>query len=154
MSLADLLTPQRITLDIQLSSRKRLLEHLSKQLTKSDNLVLDERDFFEALCEREQLGSTALGHGVAIPHARLDGLDDSRACMVRLSTALNFDAPDNQPINLVIGIAVPQSCTDNHVRVVDELATCLSDENFRIGLYDAPTAAVILDFIQHWQVPQ
>ncbi len=154
MALAELLTPQRITLDAQLSSRKRLLEHLAKQLTGTDNTDLDERDLFEALCEREHLGSTALGHGVAIPHARLIGLDDSRASVVRLRSALDYDSPDGKPVDLVIGLAVPQACTDSHLRILSDLASCLQQEDFRVGLRKAATAAVLIDFLQHWQQPE
>ncbi len=153
MALAELLTPQRITLDVQLSSRKRLLEHLAAQLTRTDNSQLDERDLFEALCEREHLGSTALGHGVAIPHARLNGLDDSRASIIRLRTPLDYDSPDGKPVDLIIGLAVPQACTGNHLRILSELASCLQEQAFRAGLRNAATAAETLDFLQHWQQP-
>ncbi len=154
MALSELLTPQRIALNSRLSSRKRLLEQLSRQLTKSDSNTLDERDLFEALCERERLGSTALGHGVAIPHARLEGLDDSRAAFIRLSTALDYETPDGQPVDLVIGLAVPQACTDSHLRILSELAGCLQLEDFRDGLRQAGNAAELLDFLQHWQPPE
>jgi len=154
MVLAELLTPQRIALDMRLNSRKRLLERLAKQLTNSDSNALDERDFFEALCERERLGSTALGHGVVIPHARLQGLDDSRASFIRLSTPLEYESPDGKAVDLVIGLAVPQACTDSHLRILSQLASYLQLEDFRAGLRQATSAVKLLDFLQHWQPPE
>lgn len=151
MALADLLTPQRISLDVRLHSRKRMLERLAAQLADADGVALDQRALFEALCERERLGSTALGHGVAIPHARVDGLDDSLASILRLSKPLDYDTPDGQPVDLIVGLVVPQACTDSHLRILSELAGCLQEEDFRAGVRQAGNAAELLDFLQHWQ---
>lgn len=154
MALADLLTPERIVLNVRLSSRKRMLERLASQLADSNTVALDERGLFEALCERERLGSTALGHGVAIPHARLEGIDDSRATLLRLVSPLDYETPDQQPVDLIIGLVVPEACTDSHLRILSELATCLQESDFRDGLRNASNAAEVLDFLQHWQPPE
>lgn len=152
MSLAELLTPQGILLDVRISSSKRLLEKIASLFSAVSHTLLDERDLFEALCERERMGTTALGNGVAIPHARIDNLDDSRGVIIRLKKGLSFDAPDEQPVDLFIGLAVPKTCTDNHSQILYDLANHLKQAPFRAGLREAKSATQLLKFLRHWDI--
>src|SRR5210317_2015763 len=100
---SDLLSPGRILANISINSKKRLLELISLTLAKK-NKELDSREIFESLCAREQLGSTSLGNGVAIPHGRISGADNVEALFLRLVKPLPLDADDGIPVDLVFAL--------------------------------------------------
>ena len=89
MLISDLLSPERIRCDVHSSSKKRLLEIISKELARNSD-ELDQREVFESLCARERLGSTGLGGGVAIPHGRIKGSNSVHAAFIRLKKPLAF----------------------------------------------------------------
>lgn len=92
---------------------------------------------------REDLASTAIGHGVAIPHARLQGLDDSRGAFLRLSRPVDFRAADGQPVDLVLAMAVPEHFVQQHLLQLAEVAERFASAPFRDALRTATTAAEI-----------
>lgn len=149
MLLADLLTVERIIADSRATSKKRVLEQLSELLTQSPESE-DTRALFESLCSRERMGSTGLGHGVAIPHARMEGLREVRAAFLRLHKALDFDSPDQLPVDLVIGLAVPAECTETHLKILAKVAEQLSATDFRNSLRHANDSANILGLLKNW----
>jgi len=149
MQLADLLTVERIAASSRATSKKRVLEQLSETLTQSPDSE-DTRALFESLCSRERMGSTGLGHGVAIPHARMNGLKEVRAAFLRLQKPLEFDAPDQLPVDLVIGLAVPLDCTETHLKILAKVAEQLSDSEFRDALRQAPDSAAMLTLLKDW----
>ena len=83
---------------------------------------------------RERLGSTGLGHGVAIPHGRLAGAEDAVAAFIRLESAVDFEAPDGQPVDLVVGLLVPEECNDCHLQLLAQLAEIFSQASVRDAL--------------------
>lgn len=103
------------------------------------------------LLAREQLGSTALGHGIAIPHGRSPALQATRGVLLRLEPAIDFSAPDGQAVDLVFAMAVPDHYTQQHLILLSELAECFSDAHFRAALRSAPNAqamhALLMDVI-------
>ena len=123
---SDLLSPGRILADVRINSRKRLLELISDTLAKK-NKELNPREIFESLCAREQLGSTALGDGVAIPHGRISGTRDVEALFLRLIKPLPFDADDGKPVDLIFALAVPKHCTEDHSKLLSNIADRFSD---------------------------
>ena len=123
---SDLLSPGRILTGVRINSRKRLLELISETLAKK-NKELNSREIFESLCVREQLGSTGLGDGVAIPHGRISGTRDVEALFLQLIKPLPFDADDGKPVDLIFAMAVPKHCTKDHSKLLSSIADRFSD---------------------------
>ena len=142
MTIASLLALERIQVDVPASSKKRALEQLSVLLCNDDE-ELSSGKIFDALLARERLGSTSLGYGIAIPHARHSDAPAARAACMRLNTAVDFNAIDGELIDFVFGLLVPDAAHDEHVQTLAELAGLLSDEAIRDALRAAPDAAGI-----------
>jgi PTS system nitrogen regulatory IIA component len=106
-------------------------------------------DLRSSLQARERLGSTAIGHGIAIPHGRSPALEAPRGALLRLQPAVDFNASDGQDVDLVFAMAVPDHYTHQHLMLLSELAERFSDERFRAALRNAPDAramrALLLD---------
>jgi PTS system nitrogen regulatory IIA component len=124
MTISALLSPQSIFLDTEISSKKKLLELIANIV--ADRTQLAESSIYNNLLNRERLGSTGLGQGFAVPHARLNELDKTMACFFRLKEAVNFEAPDNQPVDLVFTIVVPEEATEEHLVILSSLASIFS----------------------------
>lgn len=125
MQLIDILARDRVVADMRVSSKKRLLEQLANLLS-ADHDASVQRSIFEALISREHLGSTGLGLGVAIPHGRVASDIQPTAAFVRLKDAIDFDAPDNEPIDLVLALVVPEHFTDQHLTLLAQVAELFS----------------------------
>lgn len=126
MHIADLLTPERISLKAHIPSKKRLLVRLASLIAATDE-SLNERGVFERLCAREKMGSTALRHGFAIPHARIEGLRFPVAVFLSLAEPLDFDAEDGDPVDLFFAVAVPFDAAEDHLKLLARLAEIASD---------------------------
>ncbi len=122
MKLSEILSPDCIRLDSDATSKKRVLESVSQLLADTDE-ELSPREVFDCLIAREKLGSTGLGQGVAIPHGRLAGLDKTIGVFLRLPTGVDFDAPDNEPVDLVFALLVPKESTEEHLQVLASIAS-------------------------------
>lgn len=125
MQLIDILARDRIGADVRVSSKKRLLELLASLLA-GDLGDAVERAIFDALDAREQLGSTGLGQGVAIPHGRVGGNLPPTAAFVRLKSPIDFDAPDDETVDLVLALVVPDHFTDQHLALLAQVAELFS----------------------------
>jgi PTS system nitrogen regulatory IIA component len=112
---------------------------------------IDEQKIRASLFAREQLGSTGLGLGVAIPHGRMRGLKRAVAVVVRLTQPVAFDAPDGHPVGLLVALLVPENATQEHLELLSELAQMLSDRHLRAGLMAEPTAAALLTRFAAWE---
>ena len=126
MLLSDLITQGCIGLDVQASSKKRALEEAARQLSACPSTPEPEQ-VFERLLERERLGSTGLANGVALPHARMAGLERAYGVFLRLASPVDFDALDGQPVDLLFALLVPEEATDEHLQLLAELARLFSD---------------------------
>ena len=146
MLVDDLISPETVLPDVRTSSKKRLLEVISKALTNGSD-ELDSREVFESLCARERLGSTGLGHGVAIPHGRIHGSSRVRAVFVRLAKPLPFDAADGQPVDLLFALAVPQNSTGDHLKLLAEIARKFSDPELLAALRKARDAGEMVQLL-------
>ncbi len=124
MTISALLSPERIFIDTDISSKKRLLEFIANTVATQFNLP--QPTIYSNLLDRERLGSTGLGKGFAIPHARLVDLDKTIACFIRLDQPVNFEAPDNQPVDLVFTIIIPENAADEHLQILSSLAKIFS----------------------------
>jgi nitrogen PTS system EIIA component len=123
----DLLSVERIQLDLEAVSKKRVLEEIATLLQGGDS---DELNLvFDQLFERERLGGTGLGHGVALPHARLSGLRQSRGAFLRLAAGIDYDANDGEAVDLVFGLLVPEQATDEHLQLLASLAMLFRNDS-------------------------
>lgn len=142
MKLSEILSPTGIRLDADATSKKRVLESASEMLADHDK-SLSPRQIFDCLIAREKLGSTGLGHGVAIPHGRLAGLDKTIGVFLRVPKGVDFDAPDNEPVDLVFALLVPEESTEEHLQVLASIARYFDAELSRAALReeDSPRKA-------------
>ena len=144
MSLSDTIKPDTIKPDSVLCnaharSKKHCLEILSELLVRSNSDLASET-IFEGLIERERLGCTSLNRGVAFPHCRIDGLDQSVAALIKLSEPVDFDSPDSEPVDLVFGMMVPAELTDEDRAEIKAMTAVLADEGLRGRLRAAKTS--------------
>lgn len=125
MILSDLLAPEAIRVVPSLSSKKRLFQTLSDVAEQVYGLRHDL--VCDALLERENLGPTAVGHGVALPHARMAGLDRVRGAFIRLDRPLEFGAADRQPVDLIFGLFAPENAGVDHLKALASVSRTLRD---------------------------
>ncbi len=130
MELSDFLNQDRIICNSDASSKKRALEVLSELLAE-DQKKATPTEIFESLISRERLGGTGIGYGVAIPHGRLKNCDHTSAAFIQLKTGIDFDSVDNQPVDLLFALVVPEESTENHLQLLAMLAGMFNDEEFR-----------------------
>lgn len=133
--IAPLLSIDSIVPDQAFSSKKKLFEHAAGLFEELKGLK--RQDVFNSLFDRERLGSTALGYGVAIPHGRIKGLGEAAGAFYRIKPPLDFDSPDGLPINLCFILLVPQHANEEHLQILGELAQMLGDETVRERLLAA-----------------
>jgi PTS system nitrogen regulatory IIA component len=129
MHLSDIINPSCVGLDIGAGSKKKALEEAAR-LLDACLATHNAEQIFERLLERERLGSTGLANGVALPHARLPGLSAAHGVFLRLARAVDFDALDGQPVDLVFALLVPEDATDEHLQLLAALAKRFADAGF------------------------
>lgn len=147
-SISRLLVPENVKVDLAVSSKKRLFEQVGLMFEESDGIERDK--VFDSLFARERLGSTGLGEGVAIPHGRIKGLKEPRAAVVRLETPLPFDAPDGEPVKLLVVLLVPENANEEHLEILSELAELLSDESIRESMMTQDDTGQIHQALSTW----
>lgn len=133
MAMSELLAPERVAYGVPATSRKRALELAAHALAGGANDP-GESAILDSLLGRERLGSTAIGHGVALPHGRVDGLSQSRGAFIRLAEPVDFDAADGVPVDLVFGLIVPLHCDNEHLAALAAIATRFDDAALRDAL--------------------
>jgi|TARA_B110000503_G_scaffold89618_1_gene135682 PTS system nitrogen regulatory IIA component len=142
MNISDILTPERTFADLKCASKKRTLESISHWL--GDQMSeFDGKELFNALINREKLGSTGFGDGIAIPHCRLDSCTEVTGALIRLAKAVDFDAIDAQPVDLLFVLLVPLEATDEHLQILATLAGSFGQPEFRERLRKATDAEVM-----------
>ena len=142
MKIAELVSTGRVAVDVVATSKKRTLEEIARLLGQGATSVAPA-DILASLAGREKLGSTALGHGVAIPHGRLPGINSSIGAFLRLKHPVEFEAHDARPVDLIVGLIVPQQATGEHLQHLAAIAEKFSDEGFCEQLRAAADAAAV-----------
>lgn len=140
MKVADILTPERVHLDVDATSKKRVLEEIAATMAEAES-SLSARAVFDCLVARERLGSTGVGHGVAIPHGRLAGLEHTIASFHKLRTPIDFDALDGQSVDMVFALLVPEESTEEHLQILRRIAEFFDSASSREALRDCDSAA-------------
>ncbi|GHU07411.1 PTS IIA-like nitrogen-regulatory protein PtsN [Betaproteobacteria bacterium] len=144
-----LLAPARVIGNFDASSKKRVFEQAA--LLFEEQIQISRDLVFEKLFSRERLGSTGLGQGVAIPHARIAELKEASGAFIRLITPIPFDAPDGRPVSLVFVLLVPEEANDAHLRLLADLAQMFSDRSFREQLASATDDLALYALLNNWQ---
>ena len=150
--LASILPVAQVLVHVDATSKKRAFEEAGLLFENlhglSRSLVTD------SLFSRERLGSTGLGHGVAIPHGRIKGLKAPIAAIFQLAQSIGFDAPDEQAVSLMIFLLVPEAATQKHLEILSEIAEMLSDSSLREKLAASASPADLHGLIANWQSAQ
>ncbi len=141
MMLTDLLDPARVLRAGDISDKDVVFARLAAALAQGDATL--HTTILEGLRARERLGSTGLGHGVAVPHGRTPGLAKAAGAFLRLDRPIEFGAPDGGPVDLLFALAVPEHFTHQHLQLLAALAERFGDEAFRAALRRAPDAAAL-----------
>ncbi len=147
--LSKLLPVANVILDLDVTSKKRVFEHVG--LLFENTLGLGRVQVYDALFARERLGSTGLGHGIAIPHGRIKGLREAAGAFVRTEAPIPFEAPDGNPVQLIFVLLVPEKATDLHLQILSELAQMFSDKEMRAQLAALPHAQDVKHLISEWE---
>jgi nitrogen PTS system EIIA component len=144
----ELLEIDDIQLDIDVPDKARLLQRIASLLAR--RLHLSDAEVLESLMAREQLGSTGLGHGVAIPHARMLQCNAVAGVFVRTKFAIPFDAPDRKPVSLFLALVVPKQATERHLQLLATAATMFDDRAFRDRLGACPDPSAARELLAAW----
>ena len=150
--LASILSAAQVLVHVEASSKKRVFEEAGLLF---ENLHgLNRSLVTDSLFSRERLGSTGLGHGVAIPHGRIKGLKSPMAAVIQLAQPIGFDAPDEQSVNLLIFLLVPEAATQKHLEILSEIAEMLSDVVLREKMATSASSDELFGLIGRWQSTQ
>lgn len=147
--LASILPPAQVLVSVDATSKKRAFEEAGLLFESLHGL--GRALITDSLFARERLGSTGLGHGVAIPHGRIKGLKSPMAAVFQLANPIGFDAPDEQPVALLIFLLVPEAATQRHLEILSEIAEMLSDRELRERLKTETDAAKVHELIANWE---
>ena len=149
MNLVSRLLPlNHVLLGLDVSSKKRLFEQVG--LLFENTRQVPRARVFDSLFDREKLGSTGLGFGVAIPHGRVKTIKEPVCAFVRTATPIPFEAPDGQPVSLVFAMLVPEHATEAHLELLSELAQMFSDARLREALASTDDIQAAHRIITEW----
>ena len=147
--LSSILPVSQVLVRVDATSKKRAFEEVGLLF---ENLHgLGRALVTDSLFARERLGSTGLGHGVAIPHGRIKGLKNPLAAVLRVQQPIPFDAPDEEPVTLLIFLLVPEAATQRHLEILSEIAEMLSDRELRERLKSEEGADKVHELISNWE---
>jgi PTS system nitrogen regulatory IIA component len=149
MNLSELITPERIVVPLRATSKKQVLQDLSAHA--ADETGLDARVIFDTLNERERLGTTGVGLGIAIPHGKVDNLDKLCGVFARLSQPSDFDSIDEQPVDLVFLLLAPSNAGAEHLKALAGVSRLLRDTEICDKLRGAENAAAIYALLTDYE---
>lgn len=147
--LSQILPPSQVLVHVEATSKKRAFEEAGLMFENQHGM--NRALITDSLFARERLGSTGLGHGVAIPHGRIKGLKSPMAAVFLLQAPIGFDAPDEQAVALLIFLLVPEAATQKHLEILSEIAELLSDSALREQLKASADAEALHHLIASWQ---
>lgn len=129
MQISSILTQNKTSYNISAHSKKSVLEHIA-ELVSEDNENHKPMQLLEKLIEREKLGSTGIGDGIAIPHCRIESCKEITGCLIKLETAIDFDAIDDEPVDIIFALIVPTEACDEHLKALASLAEQFSNTSY------------------------
>jgi PTS system nitrogen regulatory IIA component len=147
MTIGDLLEPGAITLRVNAANKRQVLGVMADVAARAFGVDADEA--LEGLIEREAAGSTGVGQGVAVPHARLSGLDRVRAVFMRLETPVAFGAVDDKPVDLLVALFAPRDADSSHLRALARVSRMMRQPDLREQLRKARSADAVHVLLAH-----
>ncbi len=158
MNLDTLISSNAVISNNDIKSKKRALEQLAEQLTTEANKVnqaeenINVLEIFQLLTEREKLGSTSMGHGVALPHTRTNLTQHAIGAFLKLDSGIDFDSPDDQKTDLIFALMVPEHYTDEHLKILAYLASLFNNANFCKAIRGTNNTDEIYKHLISWQL--
>lgn len=149
MALADLLHQDAIIPALKVTSKKHLLQELAAKAAKLTGL--SEREIFDVILQRERLGSTGVGHGIAIPHGKLNNIHAICGVFARLEAPVDFEALDDEPVDLVFLLLAPEGAGADHLKALSRIARVLRDQDLVAKLRKTESASAIYAFLNEEQ---
>jgi len=149
MALADLLQPDAIIPALKVNSKKQLLQELAAKAAKL--IGVPEREIFDVILQRERLGSTGVGNGIAIPHGKLNSVPAITGLFARLETPVDFEAIDDEPVDLVFLLLAPEGAGADHLKALSRIARVLRDQDLVAKLRATDSASAIYTFLNEDQ---
>ncbi len=150
MQLSEILSEKQVLAHGSAASKKRAIEQIS-DLMASAVPEIDPGTIFDSLIARERLGGTGIGHGIALPHGRIPGNHKTVAAFLRLEEGIDYDALDQKPVDMLLGLLVPEDSTEEHLQLLASLAEMFSSEPFRQQLRDGANAAALCQLLSEWR---
>jgi PTS system nitrogen regulatory IIA component len=148
-ALAKLLTPGRTACRVPGVSKKRLFETIAR-IISDDQVSLPYNTVLSSLIAREKLGSTGLGQGIAIPHCRIDNCTHAMGTLITLEEAIDFDAPDGKPVDILFVLLVPEEGQQQHLDILAGIASLFSQESFCKQARQAGDADTLYSTVTNW----
>lgn len=149
--IADLLPARDIILDLEVANKDQLFDAIGRHMEA--NHGMPKEWVVLSLSRREQVGSTGLGEGVAIPHARIKDLSCIQLAYLRLKSSIPFGAPDGKPVSDILVLLVPKQATQEHLAILAEATRLFSDADFRERLHQCKQPAAVRQLFADWPVP-
>ena len=143
--ITNFLTEESIIMDCDSKSQKNTLEVLSNKMAELTSTNKDE--IFQKLYEREKLGTTAFGNGIAIPHARVEGIQNAKIIILKLTEAIDFNSIDGNKVDIIMSLFVPNDNNKMHVELLSSIASLLDNQVFREKIRTANTASDVMMII-------
>ena len=138
MGISDILSEDLVLAGVEAGNKRGLLEQLSAFVAEKENI--DKNSIFEAILERENLGSTGYGDGIAFPHARIEGLDKVIAVFARLDKGIDYDSLDSHPVDLIAFLLSPEKSGEDHLQALAVMSRVLKDEETCRKIREAKSA--------------
>ncbi|MGO1119150.1 PTS IIA-like nitrogen regulatory protein PtsN [Rhodovibrionaceae bacterium A322] len=151
MDIADLISMEGIVPSLRVTSKKQALQELAK--TAAALTEQPERAIFEVLIERERLGTTGVGHGIAIPHGKLAALDSLNCLFARLESPIDFDSIDEQPVDLICVLLAPEQAGADHLKALARVSRLLRDRSVCEKLRGSSSAEAIYALLNQEAAP-
>ena len=150
MKLSDFLSPDRVLANIVSTNKQDALKEITAFLSNADpDDTLTPKHLFNAILDREELGSTGIGDGVAIPHAKIHGLKNLCACFARSTEGVDFESIDREPVRLIFMLLVPENSAGMHLKALARISRVLKESEFREHLLEASDQQAIYEAFIH-----
>ena len=149
MDLSNFFSEENVIIDCQSKSKKNVLELISEIAASVS--IANKDIIFEKLYEREKLGTTAFGNGIAIPHARIDDLSEAKIIILKLETAIDFNSSDGEKVDLIVSLLAPNNENEMHIKILSKIAEMLDDKVFREKIRNCSNKLEIKSVINSYQ---
>ena len=146
INLGHYLSPDRIDTGVEVTSRKRLLEFMAASLARNSGSP-DQKSILHKLVERERLGSTGVGQGIALPHGRMEALNEARISIATLASPIDYESPDVIPVDIVFALIVPEQANENHLGILAKIAGIFSRTDARHELLSLSSADALIAWL-------